>query len=132
MVMRTSRGNGICRKMILIAVAVVLCVTVGAVIFFRMKSASEDKKKEETQREQQEKVNEKEKTDLEADIPYNGEGLKEANEKEEAVESISWTDSEEDIEEKTEEGTKIEGTSEKDTLKEDVLDDGKEWGENIS
>lgn len=134
------------KKIIVFITIVVLCVAIGVMIFSCSKSDSVSKE-EDGQIEKQENDTKKEQQNSESEEPYSGNGLQATDEKQDdVVDSIQWPDSENSDKEEAdnredkpsiqpgqdagqvpEQSTKDEGE-----LDEDVLDDGKTWGNNIS
>lgn len=126
-------------KKVTVVAIIVLCVLVGVLIFYRISSDFASKLEENGTESNR------------------GEGLQESDEAEDTVETVPWYDSEDtdvdanesDVENSTasklpEQGEKVdaeqndtEQDAKKDTepkgdLEENILDDGKEWGQNIS
>lgn len=138
------------RKIIFIITAVVFCVVIGILIFCSTRPDSTSKKKDE-QIEHQENSKEDE-DDSTSEKPYDGDGLNVTDETEDVVESIPWSDTENtdkkesdrqgntpsvqpgnDDKQDTEQDNKQDaGQDTEGELDEGILDDGKEWGSNIS
>lgn len=130
------------KKIIFIIIAVVFCIAVGILIFKSTKPNSTSKKKNE-QIEQQD-LSKEDGEDSTSEKPYAGDGLDVTDEKEDTVEKVPWSDSENSDQGETDgqENTpsvqpeqEDKQDSEQDTegdLEEGILDDGKEWGNNIS
>ena len=122
------------KKITLLITMIALCLAIGALILYCSRGFDIKKGTEQTEQ------------------PYDGDGLKETDEKEDAVDSIPWSDSvgqdkdessnqkekpsakpDKDEEQNTnDEGELEEGILEEDILEEDILDDNKTWGNNIS
>ena len=128
------------KKIIFIIMAVAFCIVIGILLFNSTRPNSTSKEKD-NQIEQQD-ISKEDEEDSTSEKPYDGDGLDVTDEKEDAVESVPWSDSEKSDKEGSQDNIpsvqpeqEDKQDSEQDTegdLEEGILDDGKEWGNNIS
>ena len=122
--------------------AVAFCIVIGILIFNSTRPNSTSKEKD-NQIEQQD-ISKEDGEGSKSEKPYDGDGLDVTDEKEDAVESVPWSDSENSDQGEVDNqkdtpsvqpGQDDKQDTEQDTegeLDEGILDDGKEWGNNIS